>query len=146
MKKIQVFQPTDDMPRERSSLLTMSNKYGLTFVGLHRTFKVYLTLNILAADKADGSSNEVGKNVTLQVCFNILVLMFLWYSFGAETDFDCVLVTGIPALAEVTGDLSLHHLALSCDELTLSVCGTSEEAGVSIMFYDVRTFINKVTT
>lgn len=111
MKKVQVFQPADDMPRERSSLLTVSNKYGLTFVGLDRTFKVYLTLNILAADKADGSSNEV--------------------------------VTGIPALAEVTGDLSLHHLALSCDELTLSVCCTSEEAGMSIMFYDVRTFINK---
>lgn len=58
MKKVQVFQPADDMPRERSSLLTVSNKYGLTFVGLDRTFKVYLTLNILAADKADGSSNE----------------------------------------------------------------------------------------
>ncbi|MEQ2167899.1 hypothetical protein GOODEAATRI_008802 [Goodea atripinnis] len=65
---------------------------------------------------------------------------------GAEADgedFYCLLVKGIPALAEVTGARSLHHLALSCDELTLSVCGTSEEAGLSIMFYDVRTFINK---
>lgn len=59
--------------------------------------------------------------------------------------FYCVLVKGIPALVEVTGDMSLHHLALSCDELTLSVCGTSEETGLSIAFYDVRTFINKVT-
>lgn len=49
-------------------------------------------------------------------------------------------------LAEVTGELSLHHLALSCDELTLSVCGVSEEAGLSLTFYDVRTFMNKVTT
>ncbi|KAM4720096.1 nuclear pore complex protein Nup214 isoform 2-T2 [Anableps anableps] len=111
MKKVQVFEAAEDMPKDRSSLLTVSNKYGLTFVGLDRRFKVYLTLNILAADKADGSSYEV--------------------------------VKGIPALAEVTGDLSLHHLALSCDELTLSVCGTSEETGLSITFYDVRTFINK---
>lgn len=43
-------------------------------------------------------------------------------------------------------ELALHHLALSCDELTLSVCGLSEEAGLSLMFYDVRTFMNKVTT
>uniref|UniRef100_A0A3B5KTB2 Nuclear pore complex protein Nup214 n=1 Tax=Xiphophorus couchianus TaxID=32473 RepID=A0A3B5KTB2_9TELE len=97
MKKVQVFEAAEDMPKDRSSLLTVSNKYGLTFVGLGRTFKVYLTLNILAADKADG----------------------------------------------MTGDMSLHHLALSCDELTLSVCGTSEETGLSIAFYDVRTFINK---
>ncbi|KAE8284994.1 Nuclear pore complex protein Nup214 [Larimichthys crocea] len=40
-------------------------------------------------------------------------------------------------------DLTVHHLALSCDELTLSVCGLSEEAGLSLTFYDVRTFVNK---
>lgn len=49
-------------------------------------------------------------------------------------------------LAEVTGGLALHHLALSCDELTLSVCGMSEEAGLTLTFYDVRTFMNKVST
>lgn len=52
---------------------------------------------------------------------------------------------GIAALAEVTVDLALHHLALSCDELTLSVCGLSEGAALSLTFYDVRTFMNKVT-
>lgn len=41
-------------------------------------------------------------------------------------------------------EVVLHHLALSCDELTLSVCGTSDEAGLLLMFYDVRTFMNKV--
>ncbi|XP_012724417.2 nuclear pore complex protein Nup214 isoform X2 [Fundulus heteroclitus] len=111
MKKVRVFEPAEDLPKDRSSLLAVSNKYGLTFVGQDRTFKVYLTQNILAADKADGSSYEV--------------------------------VKGIPALAEVTGELSLHHLALSCDELTLSVCGTSGETGLCITFYDVRTFVNK---
>ncbi|XP_030598399.1 nuclear pore complex protein Nup214 isoform X3 [Archocentrus centrarchus] len=111
MKKTRVFEPAEDLPKDRSSLLTVSNKYGLTFVGLDRTFKVYLTRDILAADKADGNSNEI--------------------------------VKGIPALAEVTVELVLHHLALSCDELTLSVCGMSDEAGLSLTFYDVRTFMNK---
>lgn len=67
MKKVQVFEAVEDMSKDRSSLLTVSNKYGLTFVGLGRTFKVYLTLNILAADKADGSSYEVGKNMSKEV-------------------------------------------------------------------------------
>lgn len=38
----------------------------------------------------------------------------------------------------------LHHIALSSDELTLSVCTMSRECGVVIIFYDVRTFLNKV--
>ncbi|XP_040013284.1 nuclear pore complex protein Nup214 isoform X2 [Xiphias gladius] len=111
MKKAKVFEPTDDLPKERSSLLTISNKFGLTFVGLDRTFKVYLTRDILAADKVDGNSNEI--------------------------------VSGIAPLAEVTVELVVHHLALSCDELTLSVCGMSEGAGLFLTFYDVRTFMNK---
>lgn len=60
MKKTRVFEPAEDLPKDRSSLLTVSNKYGFTFVGLDRTFKVYLTRDILAADKADGNSNEIG--------------------------------------------------------------------------------------
>lgn len=67
MKKVQVFEPADTMPKDRSSLLTISNKFGLTFVGLDRTFKVYLTQDILAADKADGNSYEVGKNMSIQI-------------------------------------------------------------------------------
>ncbi|XP_049909247.1 nuclear pore complex protein Nup214-like isoform X4 [Epinephelus moara] len=111
MKKARVFDTPDDFPKERTSLLTISNKFGLTFVGLDRTFKVYQTQDILAADKIDGNANDI--------------------------------VEGMAALAEVTVELALHHLALSCDELTLSVCGMSEEASLSITFYDVRTFMNK---
>uniref|UniRef100_A0A8C9XMZ5 Nuclear pore complex protein Nup214 n=1 Tax=Sander lucioperca TaxID=283035 RepID=A0A8C9XMZ5_SANLU len=110
MKKTRVFDPAEDLPKERTSLLTISNKFGLTFVGLHKTFKVYLTQDILS-DKFDGNANEI--------------------------------VEGTAALAEVNVDLALHHLALSCDELTLSVCGMTEEAGLSLTFYDVRTFMNK---
>lgn len=64
MKKARVFEPTGDLPKERSTLLTVSNKFGLTFVGLDRTFKVYLTRDILSADKVDGHSNEIGMNMT----------------------------------------------------------------------------------
>nr|XP_043868285.1 nuclear pore complex protein Nup214-like isoform X2 [Solea senegalensis] len=111
MKKARVFDAPEDLPKERSSLLTISNKFGLTFVGLNNTFKVYQTRDILAADRADGNPNEI--------------------------------VNGITALAEVTVELALHNLALSCDDLTLSVCGMSEGAGLSLTFYDVRTFMNK---
>lgn len=144
MKKVQVFEPADPMPKDKSSLLTISNKFGLTFVGLDRTFKVYLTQDILAADKADGNSYEVGKNMSIQIWFTFYPQR---YTAGCATwyIFVCVLVKGIAALAEVTVELTLHHLALSCDELTLSVCGTAEEAGLFLTFYDVRTFLNKVT-
>ncbi|XP_054613505.1 nuclear pore complex protein Nup214 [Dunckerocampus dactyliophorus] len=111
MKKAKVFESSGEMPRERSSLLTISNKFGLTFVGMGRTFKVYRTQDILAVDKHEGNSNTI--------------------------------VDGIAALAEVTVAMALHHLALSCDELTLSVCGISTDATLSITFYDVRTFVNK---
>ncbi|XP_062269575.1 nuclear pore complex protein Nup214 isoform X2 [Platichthys flesus] len=111
MKKARVFAPAGDLHEERSTLLTLSNKYGLCFVGLNRTFKVYLTHDILAADRVEGTSNEI--------------------------------VNGIPVLAEVTVELAVHQLALSCDELTLSVCGVSEGGGLFLTFYDVRTFTNK---
>lgn len=45
----------------------------------------------------------------------------------------------------MTGELVLHHLDLSCDELTLSVCGMSLEGNLYLKFFDVRTLINKVT-
>lgn len=63
MKKVRVFQAPEDLPRERSNLLAISNKFGLTFVGLNNTFKVYRTLDILAADKVDGNPNEIGMNM-----------------------------------------------------------------------------------
>lgn len=66
MKKARVFEPAEDLPKERSSLLTISNKYGLTFVGLERTFKVYETKDILAADKVDGNSNEIGMSMSIE--------------------------------------------------------------------------------
>nr|XP_046223945.1 LOW QUALITY PROTEIN: nuclear pore complex protein Nup214-like [Oncorhynchus gorbuscha] len=111
MKKTRVFDSPDNLPKDRSSLLAISNKFGLTFVGLDRKIKVYLTGDILASDKVDGNSNEI--------------------------------VEGIAALADVHVELPVHNLGLSSDELTLSVSGMSEASGLSLAFYDVRTFINK---
>lgn len=54
-------------------------------------------------------------------------------------------VDGVAPLVEVTVDLCLHHLALSCDELTLSVCGASEDGALSFIFYDIRNFVNEVS-
>ncbi|XP_066515062.1 nuclear pore complex protein Nup214 isoform X2 [Hoplias malabaricus] len=112
MKKIRVFDSPGDLPKERSSLLTISNRYGLTFVGQDRTLKVFTTQHIISAAKGDGNTNDIVEDVGCHVVFL---------------------------------DLPMHHLALSSDELTLSVCGTSEETGLTLNFYDVRTFLSKVS-
>lgn len=65
MKKVKVFEPAKGLPRERSSLLAISNKFGLTFTGFDRTFKVYKTEDILNADKVDGNSNETGADTAI---------------------------------------------------------------------------------
>lgn len=62
MKKIRVFESSADLPRERSSLLTISNKYGLTFAGRDRTLKVFWTRDVIAAGRLEGNPNETGKN------------------------------------------------------------------------------------
>lgn len=61
MKKIRVFDSPEDLPKGRSGLLAISNKYGLTFVGLDRTLKVFLTKDIIAVGKVEGNPNEIGK-------------------------------------------------------------------------------------
>ncbi|KAF5909532.1 nuclear pore complex protein, partial [Clarias magur] len=110
MKKIRVFDSPNVLPIERSSLLAISNKFGLTFAGQDRTLKVFVTDDIIAAGRVSGNTNEIVEGVTCQT---------------------------------VTLDFPMHQLALSSDELTLSVCCTNEETPLTLDFYDVRTFFNK---
>lgn len=61
MKKIRVFDSPDDLPKERSSLLAISNKFGLTFVAQGRVLKVFVTNDIIAVGRVSGNPNEIGK-------------------------------------------------------------------------------------
>lgn len=76
---------------------------------------------------------------TLYSCFAIMSLPLKMHSSPVP------LVDGIVPLVEVTVDLCVHSISLSCDELTLSVCGACEDGALSLNFYDVRNFVNQVT-
>uniref|UniRef100_A0A671MEM0 Nuclear pore complex protein Nup214 n=1 Tax=Sinocyclocheilus anshuiensis TaxID=1608454 RepID=A0A671MEM0_9TELE len=110
MKKIRVFESSADLPKERSSLLTISNKYGLTFAGRDRTLKVFWTRDVIAAGRLEGNPNDT-------------------------VECSCVVTVAV--------GVAMHHMALSSDELTLSVCGTGDAAELTLDLYDVRTFFNK---
>ncbi|XP_051544894.1 nuclear pore complex protein Nup214 isoform X2 [Myxocyprinus asiaticus] len=111
MKKIRVFESPQDLPKERSSLLVISNRYGLTCTARDKTLKVFLTKDIISAARVEGNTNDIVESVSA---------------------------------VTVTVDVWIHHMALSSDELTLSVCGTTDAADLTLDFYDVRTFFNKV--
>uniref|UniRef100_A0A8C2PUP5 Nuclear pore complex protein Nup214 n=1 Tax=Cyprinus carpio TaxID=7962 RepID=A0A8C2PUP5_CYPCA len=62
MKKIRVFESSADLPKERSSLLAISNKYGLTFAGKDEMLKVFWTRDVIAAGRLEGNPNDTGMN------------------------------------------------------------------------------------
>ncbi|XP_056394668.1 nuclear pore complex protein Nup214 [Hyla sarda] len=110
LKKNRIFTPPADLPKERSNLLAVSNKYGFLVAGGPAGLKIFRTDDVLVPIKPGEDPNNIQP--------------------------------GPPGI-DVPTKYPVHHVALSSDSLTLSVCMSSSSQGSIISFYDVRTLVGE---
>ncbi|XP_073412041.1 nuclear pore complex protein Nup214 isoform X3 [Dendrobates tinctorius] len=110
LKKHRLFPSPQELPKDRSSLLAVSNKYGFLFAGGPAGLKIFRIDDVLVPVKPGQDHNDI--------------------------------VLAPPGI-EVTTKHPVHHVALSSDNFTLSICTSSTDRGSYVSFYDVRTLVGE---